>query len=126
MIRSILRHKGSFLLNLFGLTLGVSCFLFTLSYVFYERSYDGFQLKRDRIARLVTDVHSGGVETRAVFALGGLCDQLPGQFPEIERMVRFVEDDDHTGLRWKPQHAPTLLKKVYYTDENAFSTFSYR
>jgi putative ABC transport system permease protein len=126
MIRSILRHKGSFLLNLLGLTLGVSCFLFTLSYVFYERSYDRFQVKRDRIARLVTDIHSGGVDTRAVFALGALCDQLPGQFPEIERMVRFVEDDEHTGLRWKPLEPPTLLKKVYYTDENAFSTFSYR
>jgi putative ABC transport system permease protein len=126
MIRSIFRHKGSFLLNLLGLTLGISCFLFTLSYVFYERSYDRFQLKRDRIARLVTDIHSGGVETKAVFTLGQLCDKLPAEFPEIERMVRFVEDDEHTGIRWKPQDEPTLVKKVYYTDENVFSTFSYR
>ena len=126
MIRSILRHKGSFLLNLFGLTLGISCFHFTVSYVFYERTFDHFQVNRDRIARLATDIHSGGVETKAPFALGALCDQLPGQFPEIERMVRFIEDDEHTGLRWKPQDAPTLLKKVYYTDENAPQIFSYR
>jgi len=125
MNRLILRHKGSFLLNLAGLTLGIACFLFTLSYVFYERSFDRFPVKRDRIARLVTDIHSGGVETRAVFALGQLCEKLPGEFPEIERMVRFVEDDEHTGLRWKPQDVPLLLKKVYYTDENAFLTFCY-
>jgi len=113
-------------LNLLGLTLGISCFLFTLSYVFYERSYDRFQLKRDRIARLVTDIHSGGVETKAVFALGALGAQLPKQFPEIERTVRFIGDDEHTGIRWKPGDEPTPVKKVYYTDENVFLIFSYR
>src|ERR1700744_6085325 len=126
MIRSILRHKSAFLLNLLGLTLGLSCFLLTLSYVLYERSYDRFQLKRDRIARWVTDVHSGGIETKAVFSLGQLCEQLPKQFPEIERTVRFVEDDQHTGIRWKQQDEPTLVKKVYYTDENVFQTVTCR
>lgn len=126
MIRSILRHKGSFLLNLLGLTLGISCFLFTLSFVFYERSYDSYHSKRDRIFRVATDVHSGDVETHVGVSPGALCDQLPEEFPEIEQMVRFQEFSGRTGVRRKAEEPVVPLKKAYYTDSATFSVFSYR
>src|SRR5882757_5807583 len=126
MIRSILKHKSSFLLNLLGLTLGISCFLFTLSFVFYERSYDSHHSKRDRICRMATDVHSGEVETHVGLSLGQLCDQLPGVFPEIEQMVRFQEFSGRTGVRRNPDEPLVPLKTAYYVDATVFSMFSYR
>ncbi|HXB08864.1 MAG TPA: ABC transporter permease [Puia sp.] len=126
MIRSILKHKSSFLLNLLGLTLGITCFLFTLSFVFYERSYDRYHSKGDRICRLATDVFSGGVETHVGLSLGQLCDQLPRVFPEIERMVRFQAYSGQTGVRRKPGEPLVLLKTAYYVDSGVFSVFGYR
>ncbi|HEY4107975.1 ABC transporter permease [Puia sp.] len=125
MIRSILRYKGSFLLNLLGLTLGFCCFLLALSFVFYERSYDHYPGKRDRICRMATDISSGGVETHVGLSLGLLCDQLPRAFPEIERMVRFQAYSGRTGLRRKAEEPVIPVKTLYYADESVLSVFTY-
>src|ERR1700684_1146483 len=83
------KNKSSVVLNLLGLTLGISCFLFTLLFVFYERSYDSANRQRDMICRLVTTVHSGGNNSKEALAFGFISVQLRKQFPEIERIVRF-------------------------------------
>lgn len=126
--RRLLRNKGSFLLNLAGLTLGFGCFLFCLLFVFYERGYDSYHLKKDRICRLVMDLHSGGVTTKAAQAWGWMHDQLPKQFPEIEQWARFEKPDgriSRIGLRRKPGDAFVPVKSLYYADPEAFSIFSH-
>src|SRR4026208_1796427 len=41
-IRNIVKKKGYSFLNIFGLTIGMSCCLLIFHYVSYERSYDDF------------------------------------------------------------------------------------
>lgn len=123
--RSLLRNKASFLLNLLALLLGIGCFLFTLLFVFYERSFDGSNTKRDRICRLVSDVHSGGNESKESLAFGFLRQQLPKQFPEIERIARFNPYAGRTGLKWKPEEPVIAVDKLYWTDPDVFDIFSY-
>ena len=115
------RNKSSRLLNLLGLTLGISCFLFTLLFVFYERSYDSANLRRSRIYRLVTTVHSAGNDSRQALAFGFISKQLPKQFPEIEQLSRLEIRcaPENTASRRIPlrlgfQHELTL--KDHYTD----------
>ena len=60
-----------------------------------------------------------------LFRSGFLSDQLPKQFPEIEKIVRFDPFTGHAGLRWKPQGALISTEKLYYVDEGVFSVFSY-
>jgi putative ABC transport system permease protein len=124
--RSLLRNKASFLLNLLALVLGIGCFLFTLLFVFYEHGYDGSNTRRDRIARLVTDVHSGGNESKEAQAFGFLRQQLSAPFPEIERIGRFNSYDGRAGLRWKPEEPIIPVEKLYWADQDVFSIFSYR
>jgi putative ABC transport system permease protein len=124
--RRLLRNKTSFLLNLAGLTLGIGCFLFCLMFVFYERGYDGYNLKKDRISRLVTDLHAGGVTTKVALAWGFLHDQVPKQFPEIEQWARFEKPDGHVGLRRRPSDPLIHVQSLYYADEEAFSIFTWR
>lgn len=119
------KNKSSVLLNLLGLTLGISCFLFTLLFVFYERSYDSANRQRDRICRLVTTVHSGGNDSKEALAFGFMSVQLRKQFPEIERIVRFDSYDGRTALRWKPTDALVSVEKLYYTDPDVFAVFTY-
>ena len=123
--RSLFRNKASFLLNLLALVLGIGCFLFTLLFVFYEHGYDAGNTRRDRICRLVTDVHSGGNESKEALTFGLVRDQLRKQFPEIERIGRFASYDGRTGLRWKPQEALIPVEKLYYADQDVFDIFSY-
>jgi putative ABC transport system permease protein len=123
--RSLFRNKASFLLNLLALVLGIGCFLFTLLFVFYERGYDRSNGKLDRIGRLVSDVHSGGNESKEAVAFGFLREQLRKQFPEIERIGRFDSYDGRTGLRWKPEETLIPVEKLYYADQDVFDIFDY-
>jgi putative ABC transport system permease protein len=41
-IRNLTRRKGYAILNVLGLTIGITCCLLIFSYVAYERSYDTF------------------------------------------------------------------------------------
>jgi putative ABC transport system permease protein len=123
--RNLFRNKTSFLLNLLALVLGIGCFLFTLLFVFYEHGYDRSNSKLDRICRLVSDVHSGGNESKEAVAFGFLREQLRKQFPEIERIGRFDSYDGRTGLRWKPNEALIPVEKLYYADQDVFDIFPY-
>ena len=123
--RSLFRNKASFLLNLLALVLGIGCFLFTLLFVFYEHGYDGSNTRLDRIARLVSDVHSGGNESKEAVSFGFLRAQLRKQFPEVEHIGRFDSYDGRAGLRWKPTEPVIPVEKLYWADQEVFDIFSY-
>ncbi len=54
-VRNLKKHKLISAINLFGLTLGILSSLFIFEYVFYERSFDDFHEKGDRVCRVVYD-----------------------------------------------------------------------
>lgn len=99
--RDLSRRKSLFLLNLAGLTLGITCFLFALSFVFYETSYDSTQVRKERIARVVTTVVSGGNVTKVAWANGFLPQLMAGRFPEIKGTVRFMQWTGRVAIQRK-------------------------
>jgi putative ABC transport system permease protein len=74
----------------------------------------------------VSDVRSGGNESKEALAFGFLRQQLKAPFPEIERIGRFNSYDGRTGLRWKPDEPIIPVEKLYWADQDVFSIFSYR
>ena len=52
-IRNLLREKVSTLINISGLTLGITCSLVLFLLVSFLSSFDNFHTKRDRIYRVV-------------------------------------------------------------------------
>ena len=54
--RNLWRHKGFSLLNIVGLTVGMTAFFLIFLYVCFELSYDSFHSGADRIYRIVSDV----------------------------------------------------------------------
>jgi hypothetical protein len=58
--RNLWRHKGFSLLNIIGLTVGMSAFFLVFLYVSFELSYDSSYSKADRIYRIVADGGGGG------------------------------------------------------------------
>jgi putative ABC transport system permease protein len=60
--RNLWKHRVYSFLNIVGLSIGMAaCYLIFL-YVRFERSYDTFNTKADRIYRLVTDLKLPGIE----------------------------------------------------------------
>ncbi|HEY9048374.1 MAG TPA: ABC transporter permease [Ohtaekwangia sp.] len=89
--RNLWRNKGISMINLAGLTLGISCSLVLFLMVLYMSSYDAFQTKRDRIYRVVNQWQgNSGIEYQS-----GVPAVLPEafrtDFPEAEEVVFISE-----------------------------------
>jgi putative ABC transport system permease protein len=123
--RSFSKNKSHFLLNLAGLTLGISCFLFSLLYFTYETSYDHYHVNKDRIARIVTTVVSGGSVMQTALSNGFLAPNLPKLYPRIETMVRFKPFQGRVAIRTVDRVESFMLEKAFYCDSDVFKVFSY-
>lgn len=88
-IRNLWRRKGIALLNVFGLTLGITVFLLITQYVRFETSYDQYYPDKDRIYRIGLEQYQNGELVQASAenypALG---PALLKDFPEVESYAR--------------------------------------
>jgi putative ABC transport system permease protein len=85
-IRNITRNKIYSLVNIAGLTIGLTACFLILLYVQDELSYDRFHASAERVVRVVHEVtatKSGAAITSALLA-----PALEQEFPEIETSVR--------------------------------------
>src|SRR4051794_39551270 len=92
--RNLWRHRVFSLINIMGLTVGMTaCFLIFL-YIRFELSYDSFHSKADRIYRIVADIKT----PTEVLHPGGPSWAVPShaknEFAEIESFVRIAANDN--------------------------------
>jgi putative ABC transport system permease protein len=59
-LRRLRKHLISSGINIFGLTCGLTCCLLIAVYIRHELSYDAFQEKGDRIARVIMEYRFDG------------------------------------------------------------------
>lgn len=93
-LRSLARNKAHSFINMAGLALGIACCLMIFLVVRYERSYDTFHAKADRIYRVnsksVKDGYlNGGAPIPAAQA-------LKQDFPEVEQATTTLFEDAGT------------------------------
>jgi putative ABC transport system permease protein len=84
-IRTLLKNRGIAIINIGGLTLGLTAFLFIIHYLFYEISFDSFFTGSDSIYRINADIRTGS----EVFYHGsktprGLYFALKNEVPGVE------------------------------------------
>jgi putative ABC transport system permease protein len=88
-IRDFTKRKGYSILNLLGLTIGITCCLLIFEYVAYERSYDNFQPQADRIFRVQeSDYQNGRFEVSWATTSPAVGPALKKDFPEVENFCR--------------------------------------
>jgi len=120
--RNLWRHRVFSLINILGLTVGMTaCFLIFL-YVRFELSYDKFHIKGDRIYRIVCDIktptetmHPGGPS----WAVG---PHLMGGFPEVEATVRTTDDE----LLVRKGNVKYQEMNSLWADSSFFEVFSFK
>ena len=107
-IRTLLRFKGFAIINLIGLSLGLTAGILILMFVVDELSFDKFHEKRDRTYRVLTQFFNpktGGGETAMETNGWPVGDVLRREFPDVESVVYMRNGSgfliNHQGKRFR-------------------------
>ncbi|MGE0590659.1 MAG: ABC transporter permease, partial [Cyclobacteriaceae bacterium] len=124
-IRSFKKNRAYSLLNVFGLTIGITCAMIIFLFVYDELTYDHNHAKRDVIYRLNNGYHlpnNGGFE---VYAAGGpiVGEMLVKDYPEIKQAVRFRKIENKVIQR--PGDDARTYETVMAADSNVFKVFTF-
>src|SRR6188768_2122632 len=89
-LRNFKKDKWYSLLNILGLTIGITFSLFLIFYVKDELSYDRYHEKADRIVRIISYIQEKDKNTDWSITQMPLGPTLKKDFPEVEETVRMM------------------------------------
>jgi putative ABC transport system permease protein len=121
-VRNLTKYKFISFINLFGLTVGITCCLLILTYILHETSYDRYNHNADRVWRVtrsfnnkegIVSLHLGSVAP----PFGPL---LRNDFPDIQKMTRLYEVGN-VPLRYEDKIFNE--SNLYFADTNFFDIF---
>ena len=126
-IRNLWRSKGSTLINLSGLTLGVTTSLILFLLVRYQSSFDNFHPKGDRIYRVVSSSEGNQGKDFQAGVPPVLPEAFRNDFPEAEEVI-FTSYRGNGALITIPQKNGELKKfeegrGVVYAPPGYFNLF---
>lgn len=124
--RSFKRFKGSFSINLVGLSVGLTCALLIYLWVADELSVDKFHAKDDRLYQVMQNIPQGdgSIETMENTP-GVLASTLVHEIPEIEDAVVVAGNWAETmGIVSAGEHKFKVSER--YVSDNFFKLFSYK
>lgn len=119
--RSMVRQRGFSLLNILGLTLGISSSLFLMLYLFQELGYDQHHVKKDRLYRISSQISEPDNSFKWSVTQNPLGPALNQDYPEVESYVRFVGND---RTLFKYEEAEIYAEEVYIVDSTIFDLFT--
>jgi len=122
-IRNITRHKFISFINIFGLTIGLTCCMLILIYIINELSYDRFNTNADNVYRVTRSFNTtDGVQT---LILGSIAPPfgplLKNEFSDIKKVTQ-LRGNGTVSMRYKDK----LLNEQgsYFADENFVNVFT--
>lgn len=125
--RNAIRHKQFSLLNILGLSIGITTTLLITLYVMGELSYDNFHEKGDRIYRINQPMIWGDWNQQFASTGPNLAVGLRADIPEFEEVTRLHTRGDHV-VTYKPESGQLLTfqeGQVYVAEENFFDIFTF-
>jgi ABC-type antimicrobial peptide transport system permease subunit len=120
------RQKSSTIINISGLTLGISCSIILFLLVAHIASYDNFQSKRDRIFRVVNQSNGKNGTNHQTGVPTVLPDAFKADFHEVEEVVFTSYRDGALILIPQPNGESKKFQEengVVYTAPSYFKVF---
>ncbi|MBS1921294.1 MAG: ABC transporter permease [Bacteroidetes bacterium] len=121
--RNLMKNKTISFINLFGLSIGLTCCLLILTYILNELSFDRYNKNADQVYRVTRTFNNGNGEPTLKLSTVAppFGYYLPSAFPEIEKLTRLL-DASPVSLRYKDK----LLNEsnAYFADQNLFDVFT--
>ncbi len=129
-IRNILKHFNYSILNILGLAIGISSFLFILIYVTDELKYDRFHENHEQIYRMNRLYDSNDINEDAATMSFPFGPALAADYPDmVKSMVRFFDFQVSEMLFENLEDSTNVLKFneewFYLADSNVFQMFTF-
>ncbi len=121
--RNMIRGRFISFINLFGLTVGLTCCLLILTYIINELSFDKYNKNADdiyRVTRLFRNPETGNTDLHLSAIAPPFGPLLQNDFKEIKKITRLL-DNSPCPLKYgeKMFNEPN----TYFADENIFDVF---
>jgi putative ABC transport system permease protein len=113
-LRSFKRQRAYIIINILGLSVGITCSLLIALFVINEASYDTFNTKKDRIFRVILSGRIGGQEIIGAYTPAIMGSTLVKEIPEVEAFLRM------------DGHGPTIIEydKKNFVDDHVVAADS--
>jgi putative ABC transport system permease protein len=120
-MRNLKKDGWYSLLNILGLTIGITFSLFLILYVKDELSYDRYNVHADHIYRINSYIQERDKNTDWTVTQFPLAPTLKKDFPEVEEAARLTPRERTLFRNGANNFYET---KVYYADSNIFKIFT--
>jgi len=122
-LRNLYKDRWYSLVNILGLTIGITFSLYLILYVTDELNYDQYNQKAERIYRINSYIHEQDKNSDWAITQLPLGPTLKKDYPEVEEMVRFLSRE---RTLFKNGENNFYENKVYYVDSTVFNVFTYK
>lgn len=122
-VRYIRKHAGYSLLNVLGLTLGITSALFLIIYVSDELSYDRYHENAERIFRVSSTITETDDQFTWNVAQIPFGPQVARDYPEVESFSRFI---NMPRAAYKFEDKEYIEEDFFYADSTVFDIFTYK
>ena len=122
-IRALLKNRSISLINILGLTIGLTAFLFIVSYLFYELSFDSFFPGSETVYRVNMDVKKGNEQFyHGTKTCRGIYFSCKNEVPGIE--ANGVAYFESCLMRYKEEHISD--QRVLWVDDGFEKVFPFK
>jgi putative ABC transport system permease protein len=120
--RNLWKKKAFSVINIAGLTVGLTCCLLMALYIEYELNYDRFQSNGSRIARVIMEYSFSGSVSKGNYTSTKVGPSFKKNFPEVEEAVRMSG-----GSKRVIKYGENLFveTKFLFADSTFFDIFSF-
>ncbi|HEV8284642.1 MAG TPA: FtsX-like permease family protein [Chitinophagaceae bacterium] len=121
--RNLTKYKFISFINVFGLTIGLTCCLLILAFILHELSYDKYQPNKDRVYRVTRSFfnpETGALNLNLSTVAPPFGPLLQNDFKEIEDMTRVLQNGN-TALRYDDKMLTE--PNVFFADDRFFDFF---
>lgn len=120
--RNIQKQKFYALLNLLGLSLGLTAAIFIMLYLNDELQYDTHHSKHELIYRVNSHFKIGDMDDRFAIAAVPIGPSFKLEFPEVAEMTRLTPAED---LLLRPANRDYYERHIFFADSTVFDIFSH-
>ena len=121
-VRNLLKSKVYSFINIFGLAIGIACFLLIALFVKDEMTYDSYNENADRIFRINAHYKVGDSRFNMANAPVPLAGVLKDEYPEVKASARLVREENTYVKK-----GDEFLKEeqFFYADSSLLKIFSF-
>jgi putative ABC transport system permease protein len=123
-IRNLVKHKFISFINLFGLTVGLTCCFLILVYILHELSYDKYNKNAEniyRVERTFLNPETGNKSLELGSIAPPFAPLLVNDFKEIKTLTRLLSSGNTS---FKYEEKIFNEQNVFFADENLFHVFN--